>query len=40
MSKIETLIGMFMVGIILALSMHTVNACSSVQGNVVRILQR
>lgn len=40
MSKIEILIGMIFVGLVLALSLHTVKACSSVQNNVVRILQR
>jgi hypothetical protein len=40
MSKTEMFIGIFFVGLVLALSLHTVKACSNVQSNVVRILQR
>lgn len=40
MQKIEFFIMILILGCVLTLGVQTVNACSTVKGNVVRILQK
>lgn len=40
MQKVETIVLILIFGSVLTLGVQTVNACSTVKGNVVRILQK